>query len=54
MKESQVHGLRIEKERDDGRWEYQIEFRVGNTEYEYEIDATTGKILDYDIERDDD
>ena len=54
VKESQVHGLRIEKERDDGRWEYQIEFRVGNTEYEYEIDATTGKILDYDIERDDD
>ena len=54
VKASEVRGLRIEKERDDGRWEYQIEFRAGNEEYDYEIHAETGKILDYDIERDDD
>lgn len=54
VKESQVRGFQIEKERDDGKWEYQIEFRVGNVEYEYEIEAASGKILDYDIERDDD
>ena len=33
---------------DDGRAEYEIEFHKGNKEYDYEIDALTGKILDYD------
>jgi len=40
--------LRVELERDDGKWEYQVEFWVGNEEYDYEIDALTGKILEYD------
>lgn len=50
--ESKVENLRIEKERDDGRLEYHVEFRVGTKKYEYEISATSGKILDYDVERD--
>ena len=40
--------LRVELERDDGNWEYQVEFWVGNVEYDYEIDAVTGKILEHD------
>lgn len=51
---NKVTNLKIEKERDDGKWEYQIEFRVGNKEYDYELNAATGKILDYDIETEDD
>ena len=43
------------------RWEkveldegsYEVEFRVGNMEYSYEIHATSGKVLEYDRERDD-
>ncbi len=30
--------------------EYEIEFRVGHLEYEYEINATTGKIISYEID----
>lgn len=37
---------------DDGRWEYEVEFYSGATEYDYDIDAVTGDILafDYDAE----
>jgi uncharacterized membrane protein YkoI len=37
---------------DDGRIIYEIEFYVGNTEYDYEIDAYTGSIIEFDIDRD--
>lgn len=35
---------------DDGRQEYEVDFRVGHLEYEYEIDAATGEILSTDID----
>ena len=35
-------------ELDDNK--YEIEFRVGYLEYEYEINATTGKIINYEID----
>ena len=53
LTEAQVKGLRAEYDRDDGRPEYDVEFRVGRTEYEYEIHAETGKILSWDKEIDD-
>jgi len=31
---------------------YEIEFYVGNTEYDYKIDAYFGGIIVYDIDRD--
>ena len=34
------------------RWKYQIEFRYGNKEYEYNIDAQTGEIIDYNVDND--
>lgn len=49
---SQVQNLRAEKDNDDGRLEYQVEFRVNGTEYEYTISATDGTILEKDAEQD--
>ena len=53
LTEAQVKGLRAEYDRDDGRLEYDVEFRGGNMEYEYEIHAEAGKILSWDKETDD-
>mgnify|MGYP002582023852 CR=1 FL=1 len=39
---------------DDGRRVYEVEFRVGNTEFDYEIDAYTGAVYSYDRDIDDD
>ena len=36
---------------DDGRLIYEIEFIYNHTEYNYEIDGTTGEIIHYDIDR---
>ena len=45
LKESQVTGLKVERDRDDGRLEYEVEFWFGTTEYDYTIDGATGKVL---------
>ena len=47
---SQVYFSKAEFDYDDGRAEYEVEFRNGFTEYEYTIDAVSGSILK--IERD--
>ncbi len=49
----QVSRLKAEYDVDDGVPEYDVEFRVGNLEYEYEIHAKTGKILSWDKDYDD-
>ena len=43
---------KAELDRDDGCWEYELEFRSGRTEYEYTIHATTGAVLDAEVDRD--
>lgn len=48
--EAETTRIRVERDRDDGRVEYSVEFHVGNKEYDYEIDATTGNILEHDVE----
>lgn len=50
---SQVTRLENELDHDDGVARYEISFHVGNMEYEYEINASTGQILKYESERDD-
>ena len=47
-----ISRLKIEKERDDGVWVYEIEFNKGNVEYDYEIRVSDGKILERDIDLD--
>jgi len=43
----------VEFEHDDGRKMFEIEFDSSTHEYEYDINAETGKILDHEIEKDD-
>lgn len=48
---SQVTFTKAKLEKDDGIWQYEIEFISGNYEYEYEINAENGKIISHDKER---
>lgn len=43
-------GLHTILQIDDGRQEYEVEFRSGHLEYDYEIDAATGTILSFDTD----
>lgn len=45
-----VRKKKIKQDFDDGMHVYEVKFKVNRTEYEYEIDASTGRILDYDID----
>lgn len=37
--------VQCELDEDDGRWIYELEFRAGSVEYEYEIDASSGTVV---------
>ena len=54
ISESQAEIDKLEFDTDDGVPYYDVEFDVGEDEYEYEIHAISGAILDYDIDLDDD
>ena len=43
--QSQATGLRVQREYDDGRLEYEVEFWVGTTEWDITVDGATGSIL---------
>ena len=49
---SQVTFVKAQQDWDDGRMEYEIEFYYGGLKYEYTILATTGTILEKDVDRD--
>ena len=53
LSESQVSRLTCQRDDDDGRLEYEIEFRADGYEYEYTIDAASGSILDHERDWDD-
>ena len=42
--------LKIDLDEDDGRLEYELEWRVGGTEYECTVDASSGSILHFEID----
>jgi uncharacterized membrane protein YkoI len=50
---SDVTFSKTKLDHDDGNTVYDIEFFKDGIEYEYEVDASSGKILEYDIEQDD-
>lgn len=51
--ESDTRAMELETDHDDGRTVYEFSWKVGTTEYDYEIDADTGEILSYSQEQDD-
>ena len=48
-----AYDMNTELDVEDGTSEYEVEFKSGNREYEYEIDAATGAILQHETEIDD-
>ena len=50
LKNSQVTWGRVYKEYDDGRLIYKGEFYYNMLEYEFEIDAASGAVIDWDVE----
>ena len=50
LEESQVHDLHTDFDVEHGTMVYEVEFRTAADEYEYEIDAVTGNILDFSRE----
>lgn len=53
LTEGGIRELDMELDREDGVLVYEIEFKAGGYEYEYTIDAATGKILAQERELDD-
>lgn len=49
----QVQRLHTDLDYDRGKAEYEVDFYVDRWEYDYEIDAETGKILSFDKDWDD-
>ena len=53
LAESQVYALKTDTDWDNGRKEYEVDFKANGMEYDYEIDAANGTILKADKEYDD-
>ena len=53
VREAQAYDMDIELDDEDGRLIYEVEFKSGNMEYDYEIDAATGAILKHEAELED-
>lgn len=54
LKENDVTSLHIKLDMDNGVDEYEVNFYAGGKEYDYDIEAATGKIRSSDIDIDDD
>ena len=53
VSEGKAYDMDIELDDEDGRLIYEVEFKSGNMEYGYEINAATGAILKHEAELDD-
>lgn len=53
VNENKAYDIGIELDDEDGRLVYEVEFKSGNVEYDYEIDASSGAILKHETELDD-
>lgn len=51
LKASEADFIKLEKDYDDGRLVYEGEIFAGHTEYEFEICAEAGKVLEFEIDR---
>ena len=53
VSENEAYDMEIELDDEDGTLVYEVEFKSGNMEYDYEIDAASGAILKHEAELDD-
>ena len=53
LSENEAYDMEIELDDEDGTLVYEVEFKSGNMEYSYEINAATGAILKHETEIDD-
>ena len=53
VSENEAYDMDIELDNEDGILVYEVEFKSGNMEYDYEINAATGAILKHETELDD-
>ncbi len=53
VSENTAYDMDVELDDEDGTFVYEVEFKSGNMEYDYEIDAATGAILKHETEPDD-
>ena len=53
VSENEAYDMEIELDDEDGTLVYEIEFKSGNMEYDYEINAASGAILKHETEIDD-
>ena len=51
LKENEVKRLEVDFDHDDSHYEYTVEFIYDNKEYEYKLDAKTGEIIIFEIDR---
>lgn len=49
--DNQISSLRIEQEMDDGRMEFEVDFKNSGYDYEYKINGNTGQILFHSFEK---
>jgi uncharacterized membrane protein YkoI len=52
LTESEIRDFEIELDRDNGVLKYEISFEKGNDDYDYDIDANSGKILKKEKDQD--
>ena len=53
VSENKAYDMDIELDDEDGTLVYEVEFKSGNMEYSYEIDASSGTVLKHEAELDD-
>ena len=53
VSENKAHDMEIKLDDEDGTLVYEVEFKSGNMEYSYEINAATGAILKHEAELED-
>ena len=51
--ESEAAFVKVELDKDNGVFVYDVEFKKDGKEYGFEINAETGMIIDYDVDIDD-
>lgn len=42
---------RVELDRDNGMWQYEVDFKYGNVEYDVDVNAENGEIVSFETEK---